>query len=314
MKAAASASNANLRTGLSDRQSDEKGWMRTVLKPARGGFDLALSLNSGQAFHWLSIDQGFLGCIDQIPAFVRQRGAHLELFTRPEDGANAVDAARSYFALDHDLQKIHSSFPSDPVIRAALKFSAGMRILRQPPWECLATFITSAQKQVSHIAAISHTLRRRYGQRYICSQGELFTYPTPEKIASLSEAELRDCALGFRAKNLLGAARSVAQGRIDLNALAALPTDEARTALCSLPGVGPKIANCALLFAYGRLEAIPIDVWIERVLRRIYFRDQRNVTALQLREFSSKFFGPFGGYLQQALFHHARLTRGASLR
>jgi N-glycosylase/DNA lyase len=304
---------AQRRSQSAVRQHPNHDWTRTILTPAPGGFDLALTLNSGQAFHWIPEDGGFLGCINQLPFFVHQVGGHLELFTRAEDGPAAVDAARIYFALDHDLDKIRSSFPSDPVISAALEFSSGMRILRQPPWECLATFITSALKQVTQIAAISRTLRHRYGQRHVCPRGELFSYPTPETIAALSEADLRDCALGFRAKNLLGAARAISEGRLELNALCALATNEARDALCTLPGVGPKIANCALLFAYGRLEAIPIDVWIERVLRRTYFRGKRNVTAQRLREFSASYFGPYGGYLQQALFHHARLTRGALL-
>ncbi len=314
MKAARFASKARAGLKSAARRIPSEHWRRTTLTPAPGGFDLALTLNSGQAFHWIPADGGFLGCIGQVPCLVRQLSDRIELFTRAAEGSAAIDAACAYFALDHDLNKIRSSFPSDPTIDAALEFSSGMRILRQPPWECLATFITSALKQVAHIAAISQTLRHRYGKRHVGPHGELFSYPAAETIAALSEAELRACALGFRAKNLLGAARAIAEGRLDLDELCKLPTDEAREALCGLPGVGPKIANCVLLFAYGRMEAIPIDVWIERILRRIYFRGMRNVTAQRLREFSTSYFGPFGGYLQQALFHHARTTRGALLK
>jgi len=124
----------------------------------------------------------------------------------------------------------------------------------------------------------------------------------------LSEADLRDCKLGFRAKNLLGAARMIASGEVSLEQVATLSDEAACEELCRLPGVGVKVANCTLLFGFGRLRAFPIDVWIERVLRELYFRRKRKVTARRLREFSASYFGPYGGYAQQYLFHHARMT------
>ena len=136
----------------------------------------------------------------------------------------------------------------------------------------------------------------------------MYAYPTPERLALLEEGELRECRLGFRAKNLLGAARMIAGGEVNLAEVAALPDAEARAALCRLPGVGEKVANCALLFGFGRIRAFPIDVWIERVLREIYFRRKRKATSKRLRDFSASYFGPYGGYAQQYLFHHARKT------
>jgi N-glycosylase/DNA lyase len=115
--------------------------------------------------------------------------------------------------------------------------------------------------------------------------------------------------LGYRAKNLLRAARQVAEGAIDLAAIAELPDRGAHVALCELGGVGPKVANCVLLFAYERLGAFPIDVWIERVLRLLYFAGKRRVTTERLRTFAGKYFGAYGGYAQQYLFHHARTVR-----
>jgi N-glycosylase/DNA lyase len=183
-----------------------------------------------------------------------------------------------------------------------------MRIVRQPAWECIATFITSSMKQVAHIAQISHTLRRRYGAKADWNGRELFAYPAPEALARLKEEDLRACALGYRAKNLLGAARMVAAGEVDLGAVASMDDEAARAELCRLPGVGEKVANCALLFGFERVRAFPIDVWIERVLREIYFPRKRRVTARRLREFSASYFGEYGGYAQQYLFHHARKT------
>jgi N-glycosylase/DNA lyase len=120
------------------------------------------------------------------------------------------------------------------------------------------------------------------------------------------EKELLECKLGYRAKNLRATARLVSSGQADLEAWSALSDAELGKQLCALPGVGPKIANCVMLFAYERLRAFPIDVWIERVLRQHYFSRRKKMTAQRLRQFSETYFGEHGGYAQQYLFHHAR--------
>ena len=265
-------------------------------------FDLAATLECGQVFHWRKSGAGYVGIIGDSPCFAEQRGDQL-LVT-----ASLEKVARDYFALDHPLLGIYGTFPDDPAMNAAREFCSGMRIVRQPAWECLATFITSAMKQVAHIAQISHTLRERYGGRREWAGGVLFSYPTPERMAGLEEADLRACALGFRAKNLRNAARMIASGEVNLDAVAAMDDAAARAELCRLPGVGEKVANCALLFGFGRMRAFPVDVWIDRIVRHIYFPRRRNVTPRRLREFSASYFGEYAGYAQQYLFHHARLT------
>ncbi len=213
-----------------------------------------------------------------------------------------------YFSLDHPLAEICASLPNDPAMAAACAFCRGLRIMRQPRWECLATFITSSMKQVAHIRQISRSLRERFGTRRSLGSIHLYSYPRPEVIADLDETDLRHCALGYRAKNLLATARLIASGEVDLEALADLPDDELRARLCALPGVGAKVANCVMLFAYERLRAFPIDVWVERVLREKYFPRRRKFRAGELQRFSARHFGAHGGYAQQYLFHHARKT------
>jgi N-glycosylase/DNA lyase len=215
-----------------------------------------------------------------------------------------------YFALDHPLAEIYASFPTDPTMAAALAYCRGMRIIRQAAWECLATFITSSMKQVAHIAQISHTLRSRYGEPAGASGRHV--YPTPECLARLSEADLRACALGYRARNLLKTARMIADGEVNLDAIRSMDDDAARAELCRLGGVGEKVANCVLLFAFERVRAFPIDVWIERVLREHYFKGKRKITATRMRDFSREYFGHYGGYAQQYLFHHARSAKRAA--
>lgn len=222
--------------------------------------------------------------------------------------ADHLELARDYLALDHSLPQITATFPRDEAMQAALKFCYGLRIVRQPVWECLATFITSSLKQIQHIRTISLAIRQRFGRALRLGNVELHAYPGPEVLAAAELPALLECKLGFRARNLLAAARMVAAGELDLEKLRHRSTDEARLELCRVPGVGEKIANCVLLFAYERLEVVPIDVWIRRGLQEIYFKNQRKVSAIELKSFSTRYFGPYAGYAQQYLFHYWRLN------
>ncbi len=265
-------------------------------------FDLEKTLNSGQVFHWVPHQGGFAGAIGDKPVYIEQEGQRL-LFT----GADECSVAR-YFALDHPLHEIVNSFPNDPAMNLAKEYSAGIRIIRQPAWECLATFLTSAMKQVLHIRTISHAIRQRFGRRLQSGDLCAFSYPAPEILAAARLEQLVQCKLGFRAKNLLATARAIANGQIDLEALRKLSSEEARYTLLQLPGVGEKIANCVLLFAYERLDVIPIDVWIARVLSEVYFKGHKKISVAELKMFAANYFGAYAGYVQQYLFHHWRLT------
>jgi N-glycosylase/DNA lyase len=163
-------------------------------------------------------------------------------------------------------------------------------------------------KQVAHIRQMSDALRRRFGRERRIGKHVVHTFPEAEALADSTEADLRACGLGYRAKNLRLTADRVASGEADLTAWQALPDRILREYLCELPGVGAKVANCVMLFAFERLEAFPIDVWIARVLKERYFPRTRNLTEKQMRNFSRGYFGPHGGYAQQYLFHHARKT------
>ena len=269
-------------------------------------FDLAKTLDSGQVFHWKRSGNGFVGTIGDRAIYLEQS----ENILRTANGDG--DLVARYFALDHPLEEICRSFPRDPVMDSAKSFCRGLRIIRQPKWECLATFICSSMKQVAHIRQISFALRKRFGEKRKIGGEMVYTFPSAGRIAKSSEKELRECALGYRAKNLLATARLIAAGGSDLEGAATLSDDDLRTTLCALPGIGAKVANCVMLFAYERLRAFPIDVWIERTLRQNYFPRARRLNATRLRTFTQRYFGEHGGYAQQYLFHYARTGRRRS--
>lgn len=264
--------------------------------------NLRATLVCGQVFHWTERPDGaWEGVVDNRLAVVREERGCLSV--REGD----AEELGHYFALDHDLEAIYAGFPVDATMRAALDFCRGLRIIRQPAWECLATFITSSMKQVAHIRQMSFALRARFGR---AARGtDLRAYPEPARLAAAGEADLRACGLGYRAKNLRATAQRVASGEADLESWRNLDDHALRDALCTLPGVGRKVANCAMLFGYGRLAAFPVDTWIARIMRKNYWRGRGKPTPLALERRLAGRFGPHAGYAQQYLFHHARMTK-----
>ena len=265
--------------------------------------NLRATLECGQVFHWRErADGAWEGFAGDTYVVVKQSRGTLHVLE-----GDSGEVAR-YFAMDHDLREIYASFPQDETMRASLDFCRGLRIMRQPAWECLATFITSSMKQVAHIRQMSLALRGRFGRPLRGT--DLRVYPGPAAIAGASEFDLRACGLGYRAKNLRATAERVASGEVDLAALSLMDDGALREALCDLPGVGRKVANCAMLFGFGRLAAFPVDTWIERILKRSYWRGRKRVSPHVLEKRLANRFGPYAGYAQQYLFHHARMTEG----
>jgi len=268
-------------------------------------YDLAATLDSGQAFRWRKICDHWEGVL----------GAHYIRLKQTPDGilaasANPVenwDWLRHFLQVETRLADIVATFPTDVPMTAAVNSCPGLRLLRQDPWECLASFILSSTKQIVQIRQIIGLLCERFGKAIPVPAGAraAFCFPSPAQIAAASEADLRACKMGFRAPGLLAAARAIDSGTFDLESLRQLPYAAARVRLLTLHGVGGKIADCVLLFAYGFDSAFPLDVWVKRALRELYF-PKRRVTDRRLEKFSSKHFGPHAGYAQQYLFHYMR--------
>ena len=216
-----------------------------------------------------------------------------------------------YLQVQIDFPAVTGSFPDDEPMQRALQACRGLRLLRQDPWECLASFILSSTKQIVQIRQIVAALCDRFGDEIPSFDAETpaRAFPSWEQLARVSESELRACKMGFRAPYLRDTARHLADGKLELQEIKKLPFAEARAALIELPGVGPKIADCALLFGFGFPEAFPVDVWVRKALAQLYFK-RRNPGAKRLERFVKRHFGPHRGYVQQYLFHHIRMEQG----
>ena len=219
-----------------------------------------------------------------------------------------------YLQIELDLDGVLASFPDDDPMRSAVAACRGLRLLRQDPWECLASFILSSTKQIVQIRQIIGLLCERHGEPVPVPHGQapVSAFPSPARLAAMTEAELRSCKMGFRAPYLRETARIIADGGVDLARLPHISVSEAREELIKLPGVGPKIADCVLLFACGHQAAFPVDVWVMKALRQLYF-PRRRPGRPRLQRFTETHFGPNAGYAQQYLFHYMRTRQQQTL-
>jgi N-glycosylase/DNA lyase len=272
-------------------------------------YDLDATLSSGQSFRWRKIDQSWFGVAG---------GRWVKLDAGP--GSISATAAEPvadwnwlihYLQLEVGLEEIVRTFPPDEPMQTAAQACRGLRLLRQDPWECLASFILSSTKQIVQIQQIIGLLTERFGVPLpaLAPYPVAFSFPSAERLARCAETELRACKMGFRAPYLLETARKIAEGRFELQKIDALALEDARAQLTSLPGVGRKIADCVLLFGYGYPTAFPVDVWVMKALKQLYFPRSRRINLKRLHAFSAKHFGCHGGYAQQYLFHYMRTKR-----
>lgn len=271
-------------------------------------YDLAATLSSGQAFRWRRSGSCWSGIIST--RWVRLQQLADGLLAEAVEPVEDWTWLRNYLQLDLNLQQVIASFPQDEPMQAALAACRGLRLLRQDPWECLASFILSSTKQIVQIQQIVSSLCMRYGEPVSVptQAGPVHAFPSAARLARTTEAELRECKMGFRAGYLHATARRIATGEVALDDLGHLPVERAREVLLELPGVGRKIADCVLLFAYGFQQAFPVDVWVMKALRQLYF-SRRRVKLARLHRFAATHFGPNAGYAQQYLFHFMRTHR-----
>lgn len=273
-------------------------------------YDLAGTLNSGQAFRWRWEHESWTSVVGD--AWVRLRQAPGGIAAETAEGNTGWGWLADYLQVRADLDSILATFPKDEPLQQAVRACRGLRLLRQDPWECLASFILSSTKQIVQIRQIISSLCGCFGNRIATPPGfaEMATFPSAQRLAGLAETELRACKMGFRAPYLLKTACQIAAGKVRLEQLRQCSLEEARVRLIELPGVGRKIADCVLLFAYGFEQAFPLDVWVMKALRQLYFHGKK-VSVKTLQEFAATHFGPQAGYAQQYLFHYMRTKAAA---
>ena len=256
-------------------------------------FDLPHTLDCGQAFRWKTDENGVWSGVafgKKLTLEKLEDGTVVLYNTNKEDYENIW---KDYFDLERDYTKIIDVLSKNETLKKACEYSFGIRILNQEPFETLCSFIISQNNNIKRIKGIIERLCENFGDK----KDGFYTFPTAEKLANLTLDDLSVLRSGFRAKYLLDAAQKVANNEINLNALKEMPLDDARNELMKIKGVGPKVADCCLLFSHHHIEAFPKDVWIKRAMEILFGGD--------LPECAKE----YAGIAQQYIFFFARDTK-----
>ena len=264
-------------------------------------FDLGMSLLCGQAFRWKPMgDGGYRGVVEGTVVDIWKKGSEVRWESGPKPFSRQQVA--SYFRLDDDLEAIRVAI-SDPSVEGAFSTYPGLRIIRQEPWETLVSFVISQVSNVIRISRTVETLAMHYGDHL--GDGLSASFPLPEQLAQADDNALRLLGLGYRAPHLVSISNAVNDGHLFLEPLRYAPYEEARATLMELPGVGPKVADCCLLFSLDHLEAFPVDRWVIRAVEE-WFDVRPGMSQEAMGIWARERFGPYAGYAGQYLFHSRR--------
>ena len=265
-------------------------------------FDLTQTFDCGQCFRWEKADDTYLGIAYGLPLKISQTDDTVTLYATSREEWDKVWS--SYFDMDRNYGEIKETLSSDPIMKEAISFGEGIRILRQEPFECLISFIISASNNIPRIKKIIDSLCTNFGEKVTYLGTDFYTFPTPEKLASLTLEELGVIKAGFRDKYILNTAKAVMNGQIDLECLKSASFEYAKTELLKLSGVGNKVAECVLLFSLEKYGSFPVDVWIKRIMEHCYFDSEQDKEVISA--FAEEKFGELCGFAQQYLFYWAR--------
>lgn len=280
-------------------------------------FDLEISLMMGQAFRWHSLGDGwFSGVLGPHLFHVRQIDGRIEyeVASLPGHEDDPDQRLRRHFRMDDDIVAIYASIARDPKVDTIMREFPGLRILRQDPWECLVSYICSANTRVLGTAKKVDAISKSLGKS-LTLEGEIrHTFPSPEQIGPVSDGYLKTLGVGKPSEYIIEAANTMLEGRFALDTLATLSYPDAKNHLMRYPGIGSKIADCIALFALDQLEAFPMDRWVWRAVTEAYpewgFPEKAKPTDKELHEASKQarqVFGEYAGYANQYLFYWRRL-------
>ena len=275
---------------------------KIIIKEAES-FNIAQILECGQCFRFNQVDSKYKVIAFSKVIFIEQ--SEKEIIFHNTTRKDFDDIWMNYFDLNTNYDAIKKILgDNDPRLVNPIAFADGIRLLNQDPFECMISFIISQNKKISMIKSIIKTISEYYGTQI---DEESYAFPTPEQLERVSIDELLLCKTGFRAKYIKDAVEKVCSGIIDFDKMKAMETQQIREALLSVYGIGPKVADCIMLFSFGRKEVFPVDVWVKKIMKSYYF-DNSDVHLREISSLANQLYGDFAGVAQQYLFHYARLN------
>ncbi|HEX9907953.1 MAG TPA: DNA glycosylase [Thermoplasmata archaeon] len=261
--------------------------------------DLDLTLGCGQTFRWRKLPDGsWRGPVSDQLVTLKPNGKTVQALVKP-GRRDADDLVSNYLRADDDIDRIQRVLGRDKILARGMRDVRGLRIVKMDEWECLVSYLLATFANIPRISGMVETLAGKYGKDI--ADG-IKTFPRRAQLGKASERDLVRCGLGYRAGYLAELRDTVDDRRLE--DLTRMDYRELRGELLELPGVGEKVADCVSLFGFGKLEAFPIDVWMERALSRLY---GQKGSYRRLREFAGERFGQYAGYAQEYLYYNERL-------
>ena len=265
--------------------------------------DIDNSINSGQVFLWEKDGADWYGINGQDILKINKNGVIKSVRNSKTD----------FFRNNDNIQEIIKSISRDKIVKKAVKEYEGLRIFKQDPFQCMISFIISSNSNIQKIKSSLEKITRKFGTKVKIEGKEFFVFPKPEKIGNASINEIKACGVGYRASFVKEAAKMVTLKKIDFEYLKKCDYNEAKKNICSVPGIGNKVADCIMLFSLNKLEAFPLDTWMIKILEKYYSKEfkikTKTITQKQyelLHEKIVNYFGPYCGYSQQYLFKMER--------
>ena len=272
-------------------------------------FNLKYTLECGQCFRWdvkSKENDEYIGVIYDRVMKIRQNGN--KLYIKSDKRENLKEVVYRYFDLYKDYNEIEKKISSiDDNVKNAVNNTSGIRILNQDFFETLMSYIISANNNIPRISRSINDISRRYGKKVVFENEEYYLFPTPLQLEKVTEEDFKKCGVGFRARYLKHTVEDILSNKINIQEINKKSTEELRNILLKLQGVGPKVADCILLFSCKRSEVFPIDVWVERVMTNLYFKEYgRAMKKKEILEYANVNFKEYSGIVQQHLFYNVR--------
>lgn len=274
-------------------------------------FELVHIFECGQCFRWnREIDGSYTGVFKNNVLNVKEENGKIKF--QGICNGNIENVVKDYFDFDTNYTKIKETLSKvDKYLEESINFGSGIRILNQDLWEVLISFIFSANNNIPRIKGIIEKISKQYGNKITYKGKDYYTFPTPKELSKASIEDLRKLGLGFRDKRVYETTQKIAKDEINLNKIAQIKdTDKIREILETLPGVGPKVADCILLFGLKRFEVFPIDVWVRRIMNDLYIKneDETKVNKKEIEKLAKTKYANLAGIAQQYLFYWKRET------
>jgi N-glycosylase/DNA lyase len=266
-------------------------------------FNLQHTFECGQCFRWEREEDGSYTGI-AYGKVVNLKINRDTLFIKNTNIDDFNNIWRTYFDLDRDYSTIKNRLSKDIILKQAVEFGWGIRILNQEIWECLISFIISSNNTIPRIKKIINNICEKYGQPIWFGGKVYYSFPRPQDLYNKTLKDLAFCRSGYRAKYILDGVQATVEKQVRLNSIKALDTLQARKELMKIKGVGPKVADCVLLFSGQKYDVFPTDVWIKRIIEYFYFDGKASIQ--DVRKFAHEKYGELAGFAQQYLFYYAR--------